>query len=148
MEARLRTITALLFAVILLLHSCARKPTEPLPPEKPKPNITGTWQGYGSKYGISYIVTATLRQEVSDTVVSGTGNIQALFVKIDFSVSGTNIYPDVRLTFENPDPNFGKGTYVGKFKQDDDNWMDGFASVPSFGLKDEPLIMKRTKTTE
>jgi len=132
--------TYIIFIAIALLFSCKDKPTEP--PE-PTPNITGKWQGSGTKSGISYTVTVDLVQSDGDTVVSGSGEISALIIKVPFTVSGGNVYPDVRLTFTNPDPNFGTGTYVGKFESGNDNIINGAATVPAFSIVNEPLKMER-----
>lgn len=111
----------------------------------PKPNISGLWEGKGSKNGINYTVTVNLSQMEGDTLVTGSGEIAALIVKITFSVAGGNNYPDVRLTFTNPDPNFGTGSYVGKFDASNDNKINGAATVPAFGIANETLNIIRTK---
>lgn len=128
----------LLFAVT----ACKKKPTEP---PMPKPNITGTWEGKGTKSGVDYRVVVDLKQDDGDTTVTGSGVISALFLVIDFSVKGANVYPDVRLTFTNPSPSFGTGTYAGKFDAANDNAINGAATVPLFGITNEPLMIARIK---
>lgn len=138
-----RKIMRYLFLIaILLVFSCKDKPTDP---PMPKPNISGLWEGKGSKNGINYTVTVNLSQMEGDTLVTGSGEIAALIVKITFSVAGGNNYPDVRLTFTNPDPNFGTGSYVGKFDASNDNKINGAATVPAFGIANETLNIIRTK---
>lgn len=138
-----RKIMRYLFLIsILLIFSCKDKPIEP---PMPKPNISGTWEGKGSKSGINYTVTVVLSQAEGDTAVIGSGDISALFVKIPFSVAGVNVYPDVRLIFTNPDPNFGTGNYVGKFDSANENKINGAATVPAFGIANEPLNIDRIK---
>jgi len=127
---------------ILLIFSCKDKPIEP---PMLKPNVSGTWEGKGSKNGINYTVTVNLSQTEGDTAVIGSGDISALFVKIPFSVAGVNVYPDVRLIFTNPDPNFGTGNYIGKFDSANENKINGAATVPTFGITNEPLNIDRIK---
>lgn len=129
-------------SILFLFFACKEKPIDPPPA---KPDISGTWEGKGSKSGINYTVTVTLTQTANDTAVTGSGDITALFIKIPFSVTGGNDYPRVNLTFTNPDPNFGTGKYIGKFNATDDNKIDGFATVPSFGINNEPLNIVRMK---
>lgn len=139
---KIKPLPVILAAILLALSACNDKPTEP---PIPKPNVTGTWQGKGTKSGIPYTVTATLAQAEGDTAVSGNGDIAALFAKVSFSVTGANAYPDVRLTFTSSDPSFGTGSYAGKFAADNDNRIDGAATVPAFGIRDEALAMERIK---
>lgn len=131
---------AIFLAAIILLAACKDKPTQP----PPSPNISGTWKGSGSKSGIAYTVTANLTQADGGTDVTGSGEISALLTSITFSVSGYNHYPDIGLTFSNPNPQIGNGTYIGKFSKNDNNTIDGSATVPSFGIVGELLQMKRT----
>lgn len=131
-----------LLIILLLFGACKDKPTEP---PMPKPDISGTWEGKGSKSGINYTITVILSQTEGDTAVTGSGDISALFVKIPFSVAGVNVYPNVRLVFTNPDPNFGTGNYIGKFDSANENKINGAATVPAFGITNESLNIDRIK---
>jgi len=131
---------SLIFAVAFFLLSCKDTPVNP---PIPTSNISGTWQGTGVKSGIKFTVTVDLMQTDNDTTITGSGNISALIVTIPFFVTGGNVYPDVRMTFNNPDPAFGSGVYVGKFDSENDNIINGVATVPAFGIADEPLKMER-----
>ena len=127
----------------LAFTSCkAKKPSEP---PAPTPSVSGTWQGSGVKSGIKFTVTVNLAQADGDTVITGDGNIAALIVTVPFTVTGGNNYPDVRMTFTSHDPNFGSGIYVGKFDALSDNAINGAATVPAFGITNEPLRIERTK---
>lgn len=128
-------------ASIALMASCKDNP--PTEPPAPTPNISGTWRGSGTKSGISYTITATLKQIENDTTITGAGEIAALIVTIPFSVTGANHYPDVQMMFTNPDSNFGTGTYHGTFDAGNDNAISGAATVPAFGIADEPLKLER-----
>lgn len=127
---------------VFLAASCKDK--QPTPPT-PMPNITGTWKGSGTKSGIPYTVTMNLTQSVNDTSIIGNGNIAVPLTTIPFSVTGANNYPDVELMFVNPSPNFGTGTYAGRFDPSDDNTINGLATVPAFNISNEPLRIKRTQ---
>lgn len=139
MKNKFLTIAAI-FSVALF--SCKDKPT---PPPAPTPNVTGTWQGSGIKSGIKFTVTVNLSQADGDTAIAGDGNIAALIVTVPFTVIGGNVYPDVRMTFTSSDQNFGSGVYAGKFDPLNDNAINGAATVPTFGITNEPLRIERIK---
>lgn len=132
-------------AIVLALAFASCKTKKPAEPPEPTPSVTGTWQGSGVKSGVKFTVTVNLAQADGDTAITGDGNIVALIVTVPFTVAGGNNYPDVRMTFTNPDPNFGSGVYVGKFDVLSDNAINGVATVPAFGIANEPLRIERIK---
>lgn len=124
----------------MIFTACKDKP--PTKPSEPMPNISGTWQGTGTKSGITYYISVTLTQAIDDTTITGQGVIDALLVKIPFTITGANQYPNVRMTFTNPDPNFGTGSYLGAFDVSN-NVINGVATVPAFAIVNEPLKIER-----
>jgi hypothetical protein len=127
----------LIFLSLLLALACHKKPTEP--PE-PSPVIDGIWQGSGIKSGFQYTITVDLFE--TNTAVVGMGSIAVLITKVDFTVSGSNVYPKVSLNMANQDSSF-TGTFIGEFDSNDNNTINGKASVPAFQIVDEPLSIKR-----
>lgn len=130
----------IMFALIIL-SACVKEPTKPEPPP-PSPTMNGTWEGKGTKNNIDYTITVTFTQ--TDTIVTGSGNLAALFLTIPFNAVGSNVYPRTAFTFANLDSTL-TGNFSGVFDSTDNNKVVGAATVPSFQIVNEPLTIIRTE---
>jgi hypothetical protein len=64
--------------------------------------VNGTWTGSGAFQGLTIDVTANLKHNAGDTVVSGSGSLSGGGQVIDFTVDGVFKAPDVVLTLGIP----------------------------------------------
>jgi hypothetical protein len=102
------------FILLLLSLFIGCKKDDPVSPP-PTPSMSGRWSGAAS----GLIVTLTLSQSGNDVI--GSGLISGTTTSIAVEVTGTNVYPNVSLTF------YATGYYpmnfTGKFS--DNNTIPG-----------------------